>query len=264
MNWPSVSIGIPTWNRASLVIQAVRSVMQQDYPVPVEIVVADDGSTDDTLLNLRRFGDRVKVLHGEHKGIASAKNRALLGCTGEIRGILDSDDWYDPRFVSRCVETLLENPEAGLVYTDNYEADGRGLVKLTPALDWSLEGFLDTCNLRGDCWLAWWSILRETDLHDERFELEVDYDLYYQMAEITDFKRVPKPLHFVRFHHGRVTKNRQKAAFWHAAGLGKHGHPISYALQRAERTGRLELWKETIEKGYEHGVGLRKPAPVPV
>lgn len=268
MNWPTVSIGIPTWNRTDLVVKAIRSVLVQDYARQVEIVVADDGSTDGTVQTLRRlFGNRITLAPGEHRGIANAKNRALIGGTGEVRGILDSDDVYEPQFVRRCVETLLEEQQkdglrAGLVYTDNYLMDGKGRVsEIQPALDWSLEEFLDTCNLRGDCWLAWWNILQETDLHDERFELEVDYDLFYQMARITNFRRVPETLQRVRSHRGRVTKDWRKAAFWHAVGLGKYGHSMDYAVRRAARRGTWEEWRETILEGYAYGKSLRE-APV--
>jgi len=259
MIWPSVSIGIPTWNRSDLVCRAIRSVLVQDYPRPVEVVVADDGSTDGTLANLQQFGSKIRVVSGAHRGIAATKNAALVNGTGSIRGILDSDDFYEPQFVRRCVETLRANPKVGLVYTDNYAVDGRGRVAgVQPALDWDLDAFLDTCNLRGDCWLAWWNILQETDLHDERFELEVDYDLFYQMAAITKFRRIPEPLHNVRTHAGRITKDRLKAAYWHAAGLGKYGHPITYAVRRAERRNCLHEWLREIQMGYAYGQSLRK------
>ncbi len=256
---PLVSICIATWNRARLVCHAVQTVLGQDYPGPIEIVVADDGSTDDTLVSLAQFGDRVVVLPGEHRGIAAAKNRALLGATGDIRGILDSDDFYHPKFVSRCVETLLEHPE-GLVYTDNYYVDETGQRTLAPALDWSLTEFLETCNLRGDSWLAWWKIIERTNLHDERFALEVDYDLFYQLAQLTEFRRIRSPLQSVRSHTGRVTKDRVTAAYWHAAGLGKYGHSIEYALVRARRAGAEAAWGPAIERGYQFGRSIRAVA----
>src|SRR6185369_4643095 len=93
-----------------------------------------------------RFRERVRVLPGAHGGIARAKNRALFGGTGEIRGILDSDDYYEPGFVSACVRALLSNPGVGLAYTDNYLASGKGPKIVQPALDWSLDEFLRTCN----------------------------------------------------------------------------------------------------------------------
>ncbi len=229
---PLVSICIATWNRARLVRYAVQTVLDQDYPGPIEIVVADDGSTDDTLVSLAQFGDRVVVLPGEHRGIAAAKNRALLGATGDIRGILDSDDFYHPKFVSRCVETLLEHPE-GLVYTDNYYVDETGQRTLAPALDWSLTEFL---------------------------ALEVDYDLFYQLAQLTEFRRIRSPLQSVRSHTGRVTKDRVTAAYWHAAGLGKYGHSIEYALVRARRAGAEAAWGPAIERGYQFGRSIRAVA----
>ncbi|TAK97783.1 MAG: glycosyltransferase, partial [Rhodospirillaceae bacterium] len=216
-------------------------------------------STDDTCERLAAEFDaaRVIVLPGAHAGIAAAKNRALRGGTGEIRGILDSDDLYLPQFVARCVEALVQYPAVGLVYTDNYHIDSRGSRTVQQALDWSLRGLLQSCNLRGDSWLCWWSTLCRTRLHDERFELEVDYDLFYSLSAITDFIRIPSVLQTVRTHPGRVTADRQRAAYWHAAALAKHGYSIEYAYMRAGTAGALDLWRDAIAAGYRHGQGLR-------
>ncbi len=258
---PSVSIGIPTWNRAQLVCHAIHSVLDQDYRGHIEIVVADDGSTDDTLEVLKeQFGDRMLdqtmvVLPDRHLGIAATKNRALKGSTGELRGILDSDDFYQPEFVSTCVEALLAHPE-GLVYTDNYYVNDSGDRKLEPSLDWSFQGLLETCNLRSDCWLAWWKILERTNLHDERFAFEEDYDLFYQVAQFTEFRRIPLPLQNVRWHSGRMTGDLIAAAYWHAACLAKYGLSIEYARQRAERNAAEESWSKAIEDGYQFGQSI--------
>lgn len=257
----SVSIGIPTWNRKELVERAVASVLTQDYRGPLEVVVADDGSTDGTVDWLRsRFLSerRLKVFAGAHGGIARAKNRALLGGSGELRGILDSDDYYEPSFVRRCVEELEARPEVGLVYTDNYvQRRGSPERRVERSLDWSVNDWLRTRNLRGDCWLARWSLLERTRLHDERMELEVDYDLFYQMAALAPFRRIAEPLQTVTIHAGRTTLDRGKAAYWHAAGLAKYGHDVRWAVVRAHDSGRSAEWARQIKEGYEWGKSLR-------
>lgn len=246
---PLVTIAITTHNRFKLLCQAVNSALGQTYP-NVEVVVVDDGSTDGTERLIPRFyGKKIRYVRSEHRGIAHAKNLALRSGTGGLRGILDSDDYWAPTFVERCVAELEANPEVGIVYTD----DSSG-----PALDWSLEEFLRTRNIRGDSWLARWSVLEQTALHDERFELEVDYDLLYQLISVTQFRRIPEPLLYVRQHSGRTSaRDPRRTAYWHAAGLGKYGHSIDYAFRRARQSGKLDAWWESIVTGYDFGKSLR-------
>jgi glycosyltransferase involved in cell wall biosynthesis len=250
---PRVSIGITTWNRKHLILRAIESVKRQTYP-NVEIVVVDDGSTDGTA-----FPDGVKaIFHDRNMGIAAAKNRALRECSGELRGLLDSDDVYHPTFVARCVEELQAHPEVGLVYTDNFISKNGDLVTVNRAIDWDLQELLRTCNMRGDCWLARWSVLKQTALHDERMQLEVDYDLFYSLARITTFRHIPEVLQTVMAHHDSESRwDRNQTAYWHAACLGKHGHSIDHAYARALRGRSLSEWRESINAGYEFGKTLK-------
>ncbi len=257
MNWPTVSIGIPTWNRAGFVCRAVDSVLSQDYRRGVEIVVADDGSTDETAEAIASFGPRVKYVRSEHLGIAHAKNVGLTHATGEVRGLLDDDDWYDSKFVRRCVETLLENRgRVGVVYTDDVIVEENSYTQAR-SLDWSLKELLETCNLRTGGWMGWWSVLSRTKLHDERLESDEDYDLMYQLANVTQLWRIPEPLHYIQRHAGCMTMQKEKTTFWHAAVLAKHGFPVDYAHLRAGRHGAGVSWNDVISDGYKFGEQLR-------
>ncbi len=259
MNWPSVSIGIPTWNRAGWICRAVDSVLAQDYRGKIEVVVADDGSTDSTADVLACYGDCIKYVASEHRGIAHAKNVGLTNAAGDVRGLLDDDDWYEPQFVRRCVEVLLENRGSlvGVVYVDDVIVE-EGVHIQAPALDWNLKELLETCNLRTGGWLGWWSVLNQTGLHDERLESDEDYDLMYKLAGVTELLRIPEPLHFIQRHSGCMTSRKKKTAFWHAAVLAKHGFPVKYAAMRAERHGAGDAWNMSITDGYNFGKTLRE------
>jgi SAM-dependent methyltransferase len=75
---------------------------------------------------------------------------------------------------------------------------------------------------------------------------------------VTELRRVPKPLLFVRKHRGQTTeRDRRVPAYWHAAGLAKYGHPIRYAYERAEAFGMLPDWRTSIMAGYEFGERCR-------
>jgi dTDP-4-amino-4,6-dideoxygalactose transaminase/glycosyltransferase involved in cell wall biosynthesis len=255
---PLVSIAITTYNRASLVTEAIQSVLRQTYG-HTEIVVVDDGSTDDTMRVLARFDGRLRVLrHERNRGIAASKNTALRGTSESARyvGILDSDDQYDPRFVERCVDFLEAHQEVGLVYVNDILTDrhGRRVAVRNNSDRWSTEEWLRTCHLKGDSWLARREIVMATDLHDERMPMDVDYDLFYQLLERTTFAHLPEPLLCIRQHEERQTNDALTLARCHAANLVKYGYSPEYAYLRARRHAH---WIPAIEEGIALGKKMR-------
>jgi len=256
---PLVSVVITTYDRASYVVRAVESVLRQTHR-PVEVVVVDDGSTDGTVEALDRFRTRIRLIrHAENRGIAAAKNAGLRATSPEARyvAILDSDDFYTPEFVERCVALLEERPEVGLVYTDDVHTDafGRELGYGRSIEPWSTDEWLRTRNLRGDTWVARRDLVFETELHDETLPLDVDYDLFYQLLELTEFAHLPEPLGRITVHPGRITKNEVDVARCHAANLVKYGFSPEYAYLRAR--GNPE-WIPAIEDGVRWGRELRE------
>ncbi|GMR21653.1 MAG: hypothetical protein BMS9Abin36_2257 [Gammaproteobacteria bacterium] len=92
---PRFSVIIPAYNSAATLAKAVESVIEQSWPAH-EIIVIDDGSTDDTLQVARGFGDRVRVIHQSNAGVSMARNRGAEAATGDWLAFLDADDWYYP------------------------------------------------------------------------------------------------------------------------------------------------------------------------
>jgi glycosyltransferase involved in cell wall biosynthesis len=239
--------------------QSIDSVLRQTFP-RVEVVVVDDGSNDDTRRVLESYGTSIQVAFNEHnRGMAYSKNRALrmTSASAKYVGILDSDDYFDPRFVAACVETLEQNPAAGLVYTDDIMVDesGHELWRQPAVHPWSMDAWLRTCNLRGDTWLARRGLVMQTELHDEDTEHDHDYDLFFQLLEITTFVHIPEYLVFIRQHTGRSSGvNRLEVARDHAANLVKYGLSPEYAYLRARRNPE---WVPAIEEGIALGEKLR-------
>jgi len=252
---PFVNICITTYNRAALVRESIDSVLRQTYQ-NVEVIVVDDGSTDDTRRVLETYGSAIRAAYNEtNHGMAFSKNRALLLTSNEASfvGILDSDDYFDPRFVERCVGVLQNHSEAGLVYTDDIMVDvtGRELWPQPAVEPWNIDVWLRTCNLRGDTWLARRALVMQTNLHDEATEHDHDYDLFFQLLKITTFVHLPEFLAFIRQHDGRSTiANRLALARDHAANLVKHGFSAEYAYLRARRNPE---WVPAIEEGIKIG-----------
>ncbi len=117
MSPPLVTILIDTYNYGHYIEEAVESVLAQDFPAEQrEILVVDDGSTDDTAERLRRFGDAITYLPKANGGQASAFNFGLSRSSGNIVAFLDADDYWLPGKLRRIVEEFEKHPDAGMVY----------------------------------------------------------------------------------------------------------------------------------------------------
>ena len=102
---PLVTAIIATYNRGYIVCEAIDSILNQTYR-NTEIIVVDDGSTDDTQQKLQRYGDRIRVLSQKNSGPAAAWNAGIKAAKGKIICFLGSDDLWLPTFVERQVSVL--------------------------------------------------------------------------------------------------------------------------------------------------------------
>ena len=115
-----VSVIIPTYNRAAYIAEAIRSVQAQTYPA-LEIIVADDGSTDDTPAIVARFGDAITYVPLPHRGQpAATRNTGLREASGEFIAFLDSDDLFLPNKLALQLSAFKAHPEARLVYSNGH------------------------------------------------------------------------------------------------------------------------------------------------
>lgn len=122
-----VSVVIPTFNRGPLVSQAVDSVLRQEYPGDMEIIVVDDGSTDDTRTIVAAFGERVRYISQPNRGMNAARNVGIEASRGEYVALLDSDDVWLPFKLSLQLEVMERFVDPGFSFTNFYiwRNDGR-------------------------------------------------------------------------------------------------------------------------------------------
>jgi len=129
---PSVSIVVATYNQAGFLTEAVASVRAQTF-ADWELLVVDDGSTDDTAAVAARFrdDDRLRYLPGAHAERAVARNRGVAAATGDLVAFLDADDLWRPEKLARQVAALAAAPGAGACYTASrfVDRDGRPLQR---------------------------------------------------------------------------------------------------------------------------------------
>ena len=114
---PCVSVIIPTYNRALLIVPAVQSVLNQSFN-DIEIIVVDDGSTDGTQRALEPFLGKIVSLVTENKGPAHARNVGMKAASGKYIAFLDSDDTYLPHKLELQVAFMEQHPDIGMVSTN--------------------------------------------------------------------------------------------------------------------------------------------------
>lgn len=130
MSAPKVSVIIPTFNRAHLLPRAMESIRAQTC-TDWEIILIDDGSTDDTAVVANRFqrqlGERFTFIQQPNTGSSAARNRGLDAARGEFVAFLDSDDEYLPRKLERQLALFGLCPQLGMVYADSSYINLRGV-----------------------------------------------------------------------------------------------------------------------------------------
>jgi glycosyltransferase involved in cell wall biosynthesis len=143
---PIISVIIPTWNRANSVGKAIESALSQELPDghSLEVVVVDDGSSDQPQERLARFGDRIRLVrHPKNLGAAAARNSGCEAATGEYIAFLDSDDWWlpgklvaqmafmrDEDFDASCTAYLLERRPGRFIVSPRNRTGGLSLSDL--------------------------------------------------------------------------------------------------------------------------------------
>jgi len=114
---PYITALLDTYNQGRFIEEAIASVLAQDFPQnALEIIVVDDGSTDDTAQRVRRFGERIRYIYKPNGGQASALNAGFAAAQGEIISLLDGDDTWLPGKLTAIAGALEENPEATMAY----------------------------------------------------------------------------------------------------------------------------------------------------
>lgn len=111
-----VTVGIPCYNAARWIAEAIRSALDQ-REVEVEVIVVDDGSADDSAAIARNFGERVKVIAGGHQGANHARNLVLQNATGEWVQFLDADDCLEPAKVITQLRESHDGRDADVIYS---------------------------------------------------------------------------------------------------------------------------------------------------
>ncbi len=192
-----VSVVIPTYNSGQWIEAAVDSVLAQTV-APVDLVVVDDGSTDDTRARLERYQGRIRYVYQHNAGVAAARNHGVALAAGSLIAFLDADDVWHPRKLELQLRAMAGHPEIGLIGARVYEWPAAD-VPAVDSTDASLE-VIPWRRLVVRNRLATSSVMLRRRIFDEAggFDPELrgpeDYDLWLRIAERATIATLVAPL----------------------------------------------------------------------
>ena len=193
---PLVSVIIPTYNRAWTVSEAIDSVLAQDYP-NFELIIVDDGSTDDTQIVLKKYQDKINVIYQKNCGVSAARNKGVLKSNGEFIAFLDSDDLWEKKKLSCQVDFFIENPEALICQTEEiWIRNGKRVnpkVKHIKPSGMIFEQSLYLCLVSPSAVMIKRKLLDKVGLFDENLLSCEDYDLWLRISVEHPIYLTPEP-----------------------------------------------------------------------
>lgn len=181
---PKISVVIPTYNRSEKVQRAIQSVISQTYKF-WELVIVDDGSTDDTLISLDSLNthdDHIQIHSRPHGGAAASRNFGIGKATGEWIGFLDSDDWWHPEKLQQQVLDIQNNPFTKIFHTEEcWIRNGKPAFPQKKHRKQSGEIFeqaVQLCPISMSTVLVHRSLFNELGYFDSSYPVCEDYDFW--------------------------------------------------------------------------------------
>lgn len=205
-----ISVIIPTYNRANYLSEAIDSVLAQTYK-NYEIIVVDDGSTDNTRKVLEKYSNKIRYIYQENKGPSAARNNGIKNAKGELIAFLDSDDAWLPEKLERQLELFRKNDELGLVSSAYYSCDEYfNLPTLVREKDLSTKRKIlpklfvknlfatPTIVVKKKCFTR-------VGLFNENYKFGEDWDMWIRIALDYEVHYVLEPLCKCRRHNDSIT-----------------------------------------------------------
>ena len=215
---PRVSVIIATYNNAHYILEAIASIFNQTYR-SYEIIVIDDGSTDNTRQVLEPYLDKIRYLYQENKGVSHARNLGLEMARGEFISFLDADDFFLPDKLAKQVAVFDAHPSLGIVHSGWRLVNEKG-EKISDIEFWHWYGSLE---LDLETWVVWKPVtismmfrkswIKSVGGFDTRWHHGEDIDLVLRLS-VNGCQAVwlPKITYCYRQHHYNVTRKYTQQA----------------------------------------------------
>ncbi len=210
---PAVSVILPTYNRSQYLEDAIKSVLAQSY-TDFELVVVDDGSSDNTEEIIKSFADEriIYIRHQDNKGAAAARNTGIRYAKGEYIAFIDDDDVWLPAKLERLIDKISHLPEkVGVIYAweeVRSRKDDSLMWMVTPKMKGNLKGeFLYGQKIGGIPFLIRKECFDKVGLFDESLMAAQDWDMLKRIADYYEFDFVPEVLTIVYRHKEQISTN---------------------------------------------------------
>jgi glycosyltransferase involved in cell wall biosynthesis len=210
---PLVSVIIPNYNYAQYVGEAVESALAQTYS-NIEVIVVDDGSTDDSINVLEGFEDKINLVKQENGGVSAARNAGVAASQGELLAFLDADDIWHRQKVERQVAAFLGDNSVGLVHVGVQDID-ETRAEVERHLD-GMEGWVADELLKwerpvilggGSGVMITRRAFDKAGAFDTRLMTSADWDLYYRVCRLNIVAFIPEILLYYRVHGSNMHSN---------------------------------------------------------
>lgn len=255
----SVSVVIPTHNRAYILPRAIRSVLSQTYPIH-EIVIVDDGSTDDTepiVHQIQRQFPQIKYYKIPKNGAQAARNEGIRQATGAWIAFLDSDDEYLPYKIEKQMDVATRE-DVSVVHCECYVKHGDQLPALygTPAISGNIyRAVLSSYGPTFPALLVRKKVLETIGLLDLAVPSFQEWETVIRLAKDNSFGYVPEPLYVYYCHEGdTISKDMKRHMLGYAYIVEKHTIDI---LTYAGRDVLAAHYRTLIQYGQDYGLPLK-------
>ena len=218
---PSVSVVMPTYNYGRFLARALDSVLGQTYS-PAEVIVVDDGSTDETPNVLARYASRVRAVRQANRGLSCARNVGISIASGDLVALIDSDDTWDSEKLQRQVALWARHPDSGAIGCGVRVLDANGNVIRELRFDDATAPArhrIRCVALRrqwvggsGSGALIPAEVLRSVGGFDETLGAAEDWDMWLRIAARFPIRNVPEPLAQIWDHRSGTFRNVAKLA----------------------------------------------------
>lgn len=220
-----VSIIIPAYNQGRYLGEAIQSCLDQTYS-DIEIIVVDDGSTDNTREVVKSFNNRkIQYIYKQNGGLSSARNVGIRASTGEFITFLDSDDAFLPEKSTILVDKMNENPHLGFVAGHALLIDQRGIVipnKFETCLPCPIQNLILGNPFHVGSVLIKRTWQEKIGFFDEKLRSYEDWDFWLRLAFAgCPMDVIPRPVSKYRFHTGQMTRNGEQMTKANLAVLEK-------------------------------------------
>lgn len=220
---PKISVIIPNYNYSGYLKEAIDSVLAQTYE-NIEIIIVDDGSTDNSREVIESYGDKVIAVFQQNQGVAAARNNGFAHSSGEYVAFLDADDVWIPEKIAWQVEKFAQDPSLGQVHVAINEIDADGNFIRSRAAngegDISIDFLLSEQEVfygGGSGGMILSRAFKEAGGFDEKLTTSADWDLYFRVANLYPVGQISKPLLKYRIHgknmHGNVPRKEREMMY---------------------------------------------------